>query len=76
MYRVHIIFMFALLQKMRTKKISVGSCAVRFTDEDKAKNVPRFASKVHKSGTFYLQNTAKSVRILLWLALLTYVSSL
>ena len=49
---------------MRTKKLSVGSCAVRGIDEVKAKNVLPFAAStvIHarKPGTFYLQNTAKN----------------
>ena len=78
---VHVAFVFVLLQKMRTKKISVGSPAVRGIDEVKENNVLLFGQHSHKvnvvkPGTFYLQNTTKSVRILQWLALRAYVSSL
>ena len=70
MYRIYIVFMFALLQKMCTKKITVGSFAVRCIDEVKAKNVLPFSSTVID------ENSAKNVRILQCLALHTYVLSL
>ena len=38
----------ALLQKMRTLKLIVGSCAVRGIDEMKAKNVPSFSQQGDK----------------------------
>ena len=38
--------------------------------------LPSKVINVRKPGTFYLQNAAKSVRILQWLALYTYDSSL
>ena len=53
-----------LLQKLRTMKLSVGSCAVRGIDEVKAKNVLPFGRHSHKrtqtQTTFYLQNTANN----------------
>ena len=52
----------ALLQKMRTIKLSIGSCTVC---EVKAKNVLPFGQQSHinvrKPGTFNLQNTAKKL---------------
>ena len=48
MYRIYIVFMFALLQKMCTKKITVGSFAVRCIDEVKAKDVLPFSSTVKR----------------------------
>ena len=38
----------ALLQKMRTLKLTVGSCAVRGIDEMKTKNVPPFSQQSDK----------------------------
>ena len=47
--------MFALLQKMCTKKITVGSFAVRCIDEVKAKNVLPFGQQNR-----YFQSTKQS----------------
>ena len=77
MYSAHVVFMFALLQKMCTKPNYLLKASAVCGIETKI--VLPFAStvtNVPKPGILYLQNTAKNVRILQWLALHSYVSSL
>ena len=76
MYRVHVVFMFALIQKMGTmKQFSLGSCAVRGIDEVKAKNVLSFGQQSHKrTQTRYFLFTTYSEKCQnITMASLTYV---
>ena len=61
------------LRKCELKQLFAGSGAVHGIDEVKAKNVLPFGQHSHKR-TQTRHYIAKSVRILQWLALRTYVS--